>query len=353
MKPATHLRTFLLPLLLTVIASAPCVGRAQGSPDPATVHAVTVPGGAVVSCDGEVKGAAPVTVSGLPPGLHLFEATKPDYRRSRRTVELAAGQQMPLELKLEPVYGLVLVHSSPAEANVQIDGADRGTTPFFIDDLPPGRYRARFSLTGYLPKELEINIEDRTPVLLKAELVSNAAELEIRSTPPGAAVSVNGIDRGVTPCTLSRLPAGTDSLKLSMDGFEAHLREVRLTPGARESLDIALTPIPSALTVVTVPPGARVYINNQFRGEAPLTLDELAPGRYRVRAELSGHAPLARDVTLEQVLDLPFFLFFGFFHLAQQAHVLDGDGGLVGQDAQHLLVVIAKVAQRGFVVNAQ
>jgi len=58
--------------------------------------------------------------------------------------------------------------------------------------------------------------------------------------------------------------------------------------------------IPSELQVVSIPAKARVYVENQFRGEAPVTLQNLEPGEYRVRAELIGCEPLARTVKLER-----------------------------------------------------
>ena len=96
--------------------------------EPAQVRVTTDPPGAVITCDGVVYSAAPVTLTDLAPGRHLVVAGKPGFVETRRSITLAAGQRMALDLKLEPVMGLVLVHSTPPGVDVQVDGADRGRT---------------------------------------------------------------------------------------------------------------------------------------------------------------------------------------------------------------------------------
>jgi len=89
-----------------------------------------------------------------------------------------------------------------------------------------------------------------------------------------------------------------------MDGFEPYRQEMRLAAGQEEELTIQLRPLPARLTIETIPAKARIYVDNQFRGLAPLTLSELEPGTYRIRAEKESHEPLARTVTLERADDV-------------------------------------------------
>jgi hypothetical protein len=58
--------------------------------------------------------------------------------------------------------------------------------------------------------------------------------------------------------------------------------------------------VPGVIEVESIPPKARIYLNDEFRGEAPLRIPDLKPGAHRVRAELRGHEPMARDVTLRR-----------------------------------------------------
>lgn len=271
--------------------------------EPTQVRVATDPPEAEITCDGALHPASPMTLTGLAPGEHLIIARKAGYRESRRTITLTTSQRTAVDMKLDPLYGLILIHSVPSEADIEIEGADRGRTPQLVSDLPFGRYRVRLSKPGFLPKERELLIEDRTPQRLNVNLTSDSATLVLSSDPTGAAVLLNGLDRGRTPCTLDRIPDGENTLELTVEGFANYTRTLRLTAGQTEEVRAVLKPIPGKLTVVSIPGGARIYVDNQFRGDAPVTLADLEPGSYRVRAEMVGHEPVARTVQISRASD--------------------------------------------------
>jgi len=256
------------------------------------------PPGATVILNGVAGDVTPLTFSNLPPGEYLVVLHKPGFRAVRKTVTLAPDQRLALDLRLEPMYGLLLVVCDPPGAEVAVNDAARGAAPLLVTDLPLGRHRIRASAPGYQPKTTEIEIRDRTPVKLALTLISDSAALTIDSMPPGANVLVNGIAVGVTPCQVDRVEAGDCVLKLLLDGYRPYEQTFKLRAGQRESLTIRLEAIPATLKVVSIPDNARVYVDNQYRGQTPLEIMDLPPGSHRVRAELLGHEPLARDVIL-------------------------------------------------------
>jgi hypothetical protein len=264
----------------------------------------TDPPDATVLYDGVSKGAAPVLLSNLRPGDHLVSATKQGYKEVRRTVSLSQGQPTIVKLTLERVLGLVLIHSEPPESDVQINGADRGKTPLLITDLPVGKYRVRVSRAGHLPKEIDLEVADRTPVKIMASLTSDSATCVLTSEPAGASVTLNGVSKGTTPCTIDQIPAGSVAIEVAMDGYVPYSQNLKLVAGQKEELKVILKVVPCELRVESIPPGGRIYVENQFRGEAPLTINDLAPGTYRIRAELKGYEPMARDVELKQAQKL-------------------------------------------------
>jgi hypothetical protein len=276
----------------------------QGGLAPGQLRIATKPDGAMVSVNGTMENPTPVTVQNVKPGQHLIVAVKPGYREARRSVVVEQGKTVYVEIPLEPLTGLLLVHSVPPGAEIQIDGADRGKTPALIVDLPTGRHRLRASSPGYMAKEVDLNVPDRTPQKVTVDLTSNSAILSLDSAPPGAKVLLNGIARGVTPCEVDRIPAGDAIVEMQLDGYEPFRQNLRLSAGQKDAVNATLLPLPASLTVVSMPEGARIYVGNQFRGEAPITLEKLEPGAYRVRAELAGYAALARDVTLERAQKL-------------------------------------------------
>ena len=287
-------------LVTVVVGGWAFAAREPDSPTaPQTQLYVTVqPEGASVTCDGRQVDAPPVTITGIEPGKHLLVIEKLGYQEERRTLEVAAGQRLNVEIQLRPVQGLLLIHSKPDGATVEIDGAYRGETPLLVTDLPFGKYRSKLSRAGHLAKEIEITVDRRSPQRCFVELTSDSATLAISSLPDGARVTVNGVSRGVTPCTVEQIPEGDATVELTLDGHQPHKQTVRLVSGQEQRIEAVLAAIPASLTVVSIPDKARIYVDNQFRGLAPVNLDTLEPGEYRLRAELEGHEPQARTVTL-------------------------------------------------------
>lgn len=297
------LKRVVLSLVLTLTMCLSSYG--QTTQTGGQVHITVEPEGASVTCDGIVLSTPPVTVTNVAPGKHLVVVSKLGYGEIRRTVELEeAGQRVNIEIKLKPDLGLVLVHSQPQGAAVEIEGAYRGETPLLISNLPLGSYRMKLSSPGFSPKEVDLTLEKRTPKKVDINLAADSATLVLTSDPEGARAFVNGIDRGATPCTIDRIPEGESEIEIKLDGYKSYKHRIKLATGESQELQAVLTPIPAKLLVVTIPKGGRVYIDNQFKGEAPVTLEGLAPGDYRVRAELPGHEVGARTITLARAQSL-------------------------------------------------
>ena len=190
----------------------------------------------------------------------------------------------------------MLVHSKPDGADVSIDGAFRGKTPLLLPNIALGTHRMQIGLTGFFPRELEVKVEDRTPQKVEVDLVADAASLSVTSDPPGAEVLVNGSNRGAAPCTLERIPTGDAEVEVRLEGYAPYREKLKLAAGQRYEVTARLSAQPGALAVVSTPEKARVYVDNQFRGETPLTIPGLPSGERRVRVEIKGFEPDARTV---------------------------------------------------------
>ena len=67
------------------------------------------------------------------------------------------------------------------------------------------------------------------------------AVLVVRTEPPGARVTVNGIGWGVSPVTI-RVPAGEKHIRATKEGFAGIERAMALTDGGRQELNVRLLP---------------------------------------------------------------------------------------------------------------
>lgn len=277
-------------------AAAPAADRL---PPVGSLQVVSEPSEAAVWIDRVPRGSTPLALE-LPAGEHLLHVRRDGWRPEYRNVTVDDGGRSTVRLDLTALTGLLLVDSTPTNAEVTIDGADYGRTPAMLASLPLGAYRLRVTLPGFQPKELDVQLQDRTPRRVAVDLTSDSATLVIGSQPEGAEVSVNGIARGATPCRVERIPEGSVSVEVRAAGYLPFTQTLRLSAGEVQSLEARLEERPARLQVVSLPDKARVYVNNEFRGETPLTLPALAPGEHRVRVELAGFDPTARTVTLQR-----------------------------------------------------
>ncbi len=129
--------------------------------------------------------------------------------------------------------------------------------------------------------------------------------LLVRSEPPGATVTVDGVDRGRTPLALSDVSFDTYRVEVSREGFRSEATQVALTPAAavasiqielQRGVDPPPAPVLGALLVESRPPGARVVIDGREVGTTPTVVADVVAGTRSVRIELNGYQPWEASV---------------------------------------------------------
>jgi hypothetical protein len=122
--------------------------------------------------------------------------------------------------------------------------------------------------------------------------------LVVETVPEGSEVFVNGRSRGLTPATLE-VPPGRYTVKLAREGA-SHEWAVEVASGARrvERLNWAALQRTGGIEVVSNTEGAKVLVDGQPRGETPLTLTDLEPGRHTVVVQ-APNGTVRRTVTVK------------------------------------------------------
>ncbi len=113
----------------------------------------------------------------------------------------------------------------------------------------------------------------------------------VESSPPGAIISVNGENHGHAPVTVSGLWPGTYTVTASMAGYEEYTTTTTISGPTRSPVYCSLVPLTSsgALSITSVPSGARVYLDGEYRGYTPAVLARSAGITHRIRLELDGY----------------------------------------------------------------
>jgi len=258
------------------------------------------PSGATVIIDGMDRGTTPVTLFDLSPGRHHLKYRLAGYGERDRFFSTDEGPFIEKNEVLSEEKGLLLLKTDPAGADIQIDGVSVGRTPRLITNLAAkDSYSVRFRKAGYQDQTISVRFDGRKPLVREEQLVLASGTIDVMSDPAGAVVTVNGIEKGVTPLKVADVPKGRATVKFHLDGFSDEVRELAVNAGDRQNLSVVLKGLPGTLHLVSVPEGARFYVNNEAKGKGPVSMTGLKPGSYIVRAELEGYGTMSKTVTLE------------------------------------------------------
>jgi hypothetical protein len=121
----------------------------------------------------------------------------------------------------------------------------------------------------------------------------------MNTMPAGAKLFVDGVERGLTPLTVTLKP-GPHSIEVRGDGAP-RLMPINIAAGAQVTQYLELPKVAAAvgqLHVRTEPAGARVSVDGVARGTSPLTVSELTPGEHAVHLE-SDLGSVKQVVTIE------------------------------------------------------
>lgn len=118
----------------------------------------------------------------------------------------------------------------------------------------------------------------------------NTGLLQIRTTPAGARIIVDGKPTGFRSPTSFPIPAGAHRITISLSGHRNVEENVRLGAGDTLRVEAILTPIAAgAIRVSSNPEGATIVIDGvQFDQRTPSFIPQLAIGTHTVQLRLKG-----------------------------------------------------------------
>lgn len=90
-------------------------------------------------------------------GDHTYRVEHPLYETKSGTFTVKNKKEQ-IEIKLVPAYGYLSFTSTPANAEITINGKILGRTPFKSEALREGTYRVKTSLSSYSEDEREVTV---------------------------------------------------------------------------------------------------------------------------------------------------------------------------------------------------
>jgi len=131
------------------------------------------PSGANVTVGGAYRGRTPLEIDIRPDLSQAVDVQREGYEPASREVNVASGERVVAEFALTPILGEVTVRATPADAQVYVDGAARGTVgqtlqlpaaAQVIEVRKPGYVTHRATVTPRpgLPQNIEVTLREAT-----------------------------------------------------------------------------------------------------------------------------------------------------------------------------------------------
>jgi uncharacterized cupredoxin-like copper-binding protein len=235
-------------------------GRKKSAP----VTAVVAPGqlaldstpqGVQVQVDGKTDPSwvTPFTLSGLEPGRHSVTFSKPGYVTDTRAVDVASGSRSSVATRLSQLAATLAVSSSPAGANVYVDGKDTGKlTPAQVS-VDKGQHVVLVRKSGFID-------ETTNAQFVFGQTVSFSPTLR----------SLGNVDDIKTVGKMNKLFRGKDNQGMG------------------------------TVSIKTQPKGAQVAVNQHMLDKDSPVDFMLDPGNYIVDITMTGYTPIHKVITVDK-----------------------------------------------------
>ncbi|MGQ0501526.1 MAG: PEGA domain-containing protein [Panacagrimonas sp.] len=250
---------------------------------------------AEVFIDGNARGSTPLPALQLAPGPHRLMLRAPRYQVHESQVVIEGGGVVQtLSVDLVPGWAPVTVSSSPAGAEILLDGVSSGHTPQTLE-VGSGAHRVELKLAGYAAWRDTLNVASKEPLTLPTvKLLPAEGVLKLSSQPAGASVNVDGEFRGQTPLALHLAPGRPHRLQVSAPGYRTAERSAEVAAESSQELSVALDPILGTVVLDLSPADAQLRIDGKTAAAGTLQLSATA---HRIEASKPGFAPYTGTVT--------------------------------------------------------
>jgi len=311
----TRPRVIALAAVLAVIACVAgyLVFRKPMPPLPAGYGLLIIdsrPPGASVYLNNDAKGITPLKAA-FPADSYKLKIALNDYREIAEDVQVNEGKTLARKYPLDrliaqpPEFGGIDISSSPPGASVYLNGEPKGNTPTGKINVRPGPYRLKITLADHKDVFDDIQVDkDMTSSKQYAlermgTTLAVAYSVLVTSEPSEANIFFNNKYQTKTPATIT-LPEGSGVLEIKKTNYITERESIALKPGTNPEIHKILKPSSVRISVQTVPPDARVTLDDIELGNSP-TIERFVPTKqYTLNIQKPGYEPYNKQISLSK-----------------------------------------------------
>lgn len=252
--------------------------------------------GAVVFVDGNKVGTTPYKSDKLKSGQHQVRVVKEMYNTMEQTVTVTDGMTAEANIRMTANFVNVNI-TTDSQSDIYVDNEKKGKGKWsgrlsegthIFEAKKESHKTSMKNVTLVLGKDENIAIPDPKPIY---------GILDLNSTPMGAKIIIDGVDRGATPRVLTDVLVGKHTVKIEKNGYNSDTREVTIVENKKTDLNVTLT-IGREITITTNGNGDKIFVDGKEMGTAPLKT-VLSYGRHTVSA-YNGNKSASKDVVVEK-----------------------------------------------------
>jgi len=277
-----------------------------------SIYVESSPTGAVIYMNDINEGHAPATITDLWPGTYTITAKMSGYQDFISVTTISGSTRSSVFCPMVPDSsgnGLYIV-STPANANVYLDGTLKGVTPLMLSDTAAGTHTIDVRLYGYgdWKSTVDVNVGGTKTIsaILEAEDPGSHQGINVSSKPAGAKVLLDGLTKGFTPVSLKGIASGIHILEIEYTGYTSWKSTIDVPETGIKEISVDLTPMaacaPGWITVLSSPENAQVTLDGGYVGltthDRSLNLDAITPGEHTIALALTGFTPYSTRVTV-------------------------------------------------------
>ena len=171
----------------------------------------------------------------------------------------------------------LFIKSNVPGASIFVDGKLVGTTPHTVENISIGLHEIKLEKQDYYPLTRKLNVN---PGGLKVQwdLVPHWGSLSIKTTPPGAFVTLNGQAAGKTPLEIDRIESKKYEAYIDLKYYLPKKIKFDVVDGKKTMFNEKLIANFGSLSITSNPKVAEVYIDGISSGKTPIYIKKLTAG---------------------------------------------------------------------------
>ena len=199
----------------------------------------TIPSAARVKIDGKPAGATPLRIQ-LAAGTYRLEISAQNFKTWEHRLVVQPNEAMEItDIRLQPADGKLTVKTTPAGANVLVDGTYISQTPLTANLAPSKDHLVQISKAGYKTTTRKVQVASGATRQLAVKLTPIKGVIHLSVNPQGAELIVNGKSWGPAPKQL-QLVAVEHTLELRKKGYHPYRTRITPRPGFPQQVKVAL-----------------------------------------------------------------------------------------------------------------